>query len=150
VSDFRAGARAKGGGNAVRGGTGRTVVVIRISGIKRKRGTKWVVRPGRAHVAPGQQIAFRVAGTAAAILIPKPKLFETLGGGRVSGGVLVLPVRNDGAAHIRVKDGARVRPRKSRTPIECRYAVYCGAGEDFAVGNSSPAIIIDPPAQQFP
>ena len=130
----------------MKGRKGKSAKVIKIRHKMLSGKSKWIVTPGRVRVAAGDRITFDAAGTAAILLIPMPDLFEAIGAYGVSSGVLTIFVRKDGTVSLRVKETGRAKRRRGQPSIECRYAVYCSADGDFAKGNSSPVIIIEPPS----
>jgi len=83
------------------------------------------VLPPHKYVYKGDQITFRTIKTAATILIPNPQLFTT---GQQS--INIDPGKD---VTLTVGDpGSGVYP----------YAVFCDATNDFALGGSSPDLIV--------
>ena len=83
------------------------------------------VLPAHQYVQKGDRITFRTFGTPATILIPNGRLFEQ--------GERVVEIAAGEDAELTVNGpGSGVYP----------YSVFCDATNDFAVGDSSPDLIV--------
>ena len=120
----------------------KAVDVVKIS----KLGDRWIVRPARVYVAPGDDVIFATEGTAVTICIPKAELFEIPEAGATLGKMLTFEIGRGAHGSIKIKNGKVAAELKRETKrIKCPYAVYCRDGDDFAEGASSPVMIIDNP-----
>jgi hypothetical protein len=95
-----------------------TILIVRYNNICR-------VLPAHQYVESGDTIKFRAIKTSATILSPTEDLFE----GK--------------QARMKIRDGDEVRLRVGAPGSGVYpYAVFCDATNDFAVGDSSPDLII--------
>jgi len=93
---------------------------------------KNVVWPPYVVVTPGDEIVFKAVNTTAMVFFPNGGIFEA----HRSGEAITLPVGGE-QPKLKVRDGA--------SPGLYPFSVYCENGPDFAEGNSSPVMIIEPP-----
>ncbi len=123
-----------------------------------------VVWPPYVIVKLGETIVFKAVNTEATVFLPKPELFE-FENDTGQKGEKGAPARK---GVVKVKDKpvsvkVRRKPQSRKlaeghdqaTPVEKSYepsvpgiypyAVYCKTGNDFAEGNTSPIMIIEPP-----
>ena len=96
---------------------------------------KNVCRPGKLYVKPGQEVFFTYVNTDARIFIPEAnKLFENHPAN------LLFELEKDNK-HPSLVVKEQIDSQIKRKPYE--YAVFCEQGNSFAVGNSTPKIIIE-------
>ncbi len=122
-----------------------------------------VVWPPYVVVKQGETVTFIAVNTEATVFLPKPELFELA----ETAGPGVGEAKIMGRAVLKVKDkpvSVKVRSKPHRShpnagigqagagrlesfpiPGIYPYAVYCENGNDFAEGNTSPIMIIEPP-----
>jgi hypothetical protein len=95
-----------------------TILIVRYNNACR-------VLPAHQYVRSGDEITFRTFGTAATILIPNGHLFQK--------GERFVEIAAGEQVELAVgKPGSGVYP----------YSVFCDATNDFAVGDSSPDLIL--------
>jgi hypothetical protein len=116
-------------------------------------GGKSVVWPPVLVVKPGEEIQFKAVGTSATVFLPKPDAFRDVD----ALGAPAAPTRSVvavGAQGVKIKvkgqaatalGASAASAAGSPAPGIYPYAVYCKASNDFAEGNSSPVMIIEPP-----
>ena len=126
-------------------------------------GRKNIVWPPCVVVRQGETLTFKAINTEATVFLPKPELFEFEGNPRPSAGEGMAASRGvfkvkDRPVAVKVKlrsAPAGVAPGGKEPAEDVRvacslptiypYAVYCENGNDFAQGNSSPIMILEPP-----
>jgi hypothetical protein len=134
------------------GANEKEVLIITVNG-------KNVVWPPYLVVKKLDSVVFRGVNTSATVVLPKPGLFEEEEPEETKSGLAGLSFRVDKGKkkRIKVRKNAQLRDFPGRiketandypVPGIYPYAVYCEDGNDFAVGNSSPVIIIEPPEER--
>ena len=99
---------------------------------------KNVVWPPYVVVTPKEEVVFKVVNTAATVFFPNRRIFEKHEkAGAADGGMVIRLTLEDPPITLKVKDGARLGAYP--------FSVYCESGQDFAEGNSSPVMILEPP-----
>jgi hypothetical protein len=112
-----------------------------------------MVWPPCVLVKPGDEVIFKVAAPGSRLYFPEREVFKetcTRGMTAVGRGVMVnlgadgtaLTVRSQGALQ---KMSGKAKKQEENLPRVYPYSVYCACGNDFAEGNSSPVLIIEPP-----
>jgi hypothetical protein len=123
-----------------------TVVIMSYRG-------KNVVWPPYVVVKPGEDIIFKTVGTSAKVFLAKPEAFNSVKATGLDAGTVgqTITVGTHGV-RIRVKGepsfasaAAAVEGSLNLPYGVYPYAAYCGTPNDFAEGNSSPVILIEPP-----
>ena len=123
-------------------------------------GGKNVVWPPYVVVKQGEEVVFIAVNTDATVFFPKSGMLEadgtaappSLGPGKAKGKGITLAVgKKRGrikvkkmAPLIRLSKDARTK-KDYPLPGIYPYSVYCRDGNDFAEGNTSPIMIIEPP-----
>jgi hypothetical protein len=121
-------------------------------------GGKNVVWPPYVFVQPGEVVVFKPVNTEGTVYLPRPEIFEVASAAQVAstaGGIKLRLGGSSGVASIRIKSqvsaAAGAAPlAASPAPGVYPYSVYCKNANDFAEGNSSPVMIIEPPEDDVP
>lgn len=120
-----------------------------------------VVWPPCVVLKPGEEVVFKSVNTAATVFLPRPELFAVASGATATAaaasaapGITLSLSGNAGGARIKIKGqpyavGGGSAPGNP-APGVYPYAVYCKNANDFAEGNSSPVMIIEPPDPVVP
>lgn len=117
-------------------------------------GGKTMVWPPCVVVRPGEEVVFKCLNTPAAVFLPKPEIFTVgaaLASTSTAAGVTMSLSSNQAVGKLKVKGetisvgGKTTYAPGSAAPGVYPYSAYCKSPNDFAEGNSSPVIIIEPP-----
>jgi hypothetical protein len=116
---------------------------------------KTVAWPPYVLVKPGDEVVFKTVNTAASIFLPTPGIFTVTSasraGTRTAAGITMSLAGKQSAGKVKVKGQTKVVRGKTKysagspAPGIYPYSVYCTGPNEFAVGNSAPAMIIEPP-----
>lgn len=116
---------------------------------------KTVAWPPYVLVRPGDEVLFKTVNTAASIFLPAPEIFTAgsaaRAGTRTAAGITMSIAGKHSGLKLKVRGVVKVVRGKTRysagspAPGIYPYSVYCKSPNEFAVGNSAPAMIIEPP-----
>jgi hypothetical protein len=128
-------------------------------------GGKNVVWPPYVFVQPGEVVIFKPVNTEGTVYLPRPEIFDVASAAVAStaGGIKLRVGGSSGVASIRIKSqgsaavGSAVSTAVGIAPLVASpapgvypYSVYCKNANDFAEGNSSPVMIVEPPDPTVP
>jgi len=114
---------------------------------------KNMVWPPCVLVKPGETVTFKVAAPGSRVYFPEREVFKetgTRGMTAIGRGVMVNLGQDGTTLTVRPERSLRRMAGKAKQPAASLprvypYSVYCSCGNDFAEGNSSPILIIEPP-----